>query len=187
MGRQFIAVVPAGLAQNQEVKKLMGKLKRTMEDRSQEARWVSPALWHVTLQFLGDVDSGRHDQLKEALNAWDPAVNGLCLRLQGLGAFPSPEESRVLWMGVQESQDFLDLQARLEQLLSDHGFAASEREFRPHLALARFRNTINAVDLIGLGGRKHFGDYPLSEFILFESVLQGNVLKYVPQFRKPIG
>lgn len=184
MARQFVAVVPTGLAQNPELKKLMGKLKRTMDQRGQEARWVPSGLWHITLHFLGDTQNP--EKLRQVLDEWQPQVDAVQLRLHGLGAFPSMDEARILWMGVQESQEFLSLQADLGERLKVAGFALSEREFKPHLTLARFRNIINATDLVQLGGRKHFGDYAIGELILFESVLQGNILKYMPQYRKSL-
>ncbi len=185
MGRQFIAVVPKDLNLNPELKQLMGKLKRTTEGRKQDVRWTPPALWHVTVQFLGELVPGQANDLKALLEEWTPALP-VHLRMHGLGAFPSSDEGRVLWIGVQESQDFLDLQADLARRLTAAGFALSGREFKPHLTLARFRNTMNLSDLVQLGGRKHFGDYGISEVVLFESVLQGNIQKYMPQFRKVV-
>jgi 2'-5' RNA ligase len=182
LGKQFIAVVPNGLDKKAEMKQLLGKLKRTAEGRGQEARWTPSSLWHVTLQFLGEVkDSGK---VRKIMDEWTPPP--LELRLHGLGAFPSPDEGRVLWIGVQESQAFLDTQADLARRLADAGFRPDPREYKPHLTLARFRNLSNLSDLIQLGGRKHFGDYPIGEIVLFESVLQGNIIKYVPQYRKSL-
>jgi 2'-5' RNA ligase len=162
----------------------MGKLKRTIDQREQVVRWVAADLWHVTLAFLGEF--APLASLREFLENWQPAVGGVTLRLQGLGAFPSVEEARVLWIGVRENQEFLDLQRDLQKRLVAAGFALGEREFNPHLTLARFRNTSNVNDLVKLGGRKHFGDYKVGELILFDSVLQGNILKYSPVFRKKL-
>jgi 2'-5' RNA ligase len=91
-----------------------------------------------------------------------------------------------LWIGVQEDQAFLDLQTRLENQLLENGFEASDREFNPHLTVGRFRNSANLTDLVKLGGRKHFGDYPIRELVLFESVLVNHVHKYNPIARRPI-
>jgi 2'-5' RNA ligase len=192
LGRKFIAAVPEGLNENSELKQLMGKLKRTIDQREQVVRWVAADLWHVTLAFLGEFAPASLEaeqasvSLREFLENWQPAVGGVTLRLQGLGAFPSVDEARVLWIGVQENQEFLDLQSDLQERLVTAGFALGEREFNPHLTLARFRNTSNVNDLVKLGGRKHFGDYKVGELILFDSVLQGNILKYSPVFRKKI-
>ncbi len=186
MGRQFIAVVPEGPQDNPELKQLMGKLRRTMDSREQEARWIPPDLWHVTLQFLGDV--GPHSaRLREVFESMKlPSVGDLTLRLQAFGAFPASDEARVLWIGVQENQAFLTLQGELSGILSGEGFMLGEKDFKPHLTIARFRNPFNASDLLKLGGRKHFGDYAVREIILFESVLQGNIVKYTPIARRPV-
>ena len=185
MSKQFLAVVPEGLDKNQSLKQLLGKLKRTIRERDQEARWTPAGLWHVTLHFLGEVSGAEQVRLKEFLQSWHPKVDDLTLRLQGVGAFPAAEEARVLWLGVQENQQFLRLQAELAGKLLEQGFPPDEKEFHPHLTLARFRNQISATSLVQLGGRKHFGDYKIGELILFESVLQGNIIKYVPQLRLP--
>jgi RNA 2',3'-cyclic 3'-phosphodiesterase len=187
MGRQFIAAVPEGLSEDPELKQLMGKFKRTMDERDQEVRWVAANLWHVTAVFLGDLAASQQPDLKRIFENFKPSVAGdFVLSLKGIGAFPSPEEARVLWVGVQENQAFLDLQGELSAQLKQAGFALGEKEFRPHLTLGRFRNTINISDLVKLGGRKRFGDYPIRELILFESVLQGNILKYMPILRRPV-
>jgi 2'-5' RNA ligase len=184
--KQFIAVVPTGASQNQSLRQLLGKLKRTMSDRGQEVRWVSPDLWHVTVQFLGVVDEDRQDDLKSVLMSWEPRLGNLSLRLQGLGAFPQPEHARVLWIGIQENQEFIELQNDLRRRLESFTLDTEDRGFRPHLTLARFRNPLSAQDLIQLGGRKHFGDYPVRELILFKAVMQGNIIKYMPLVRKPV-
>lgn len=183
MGRQFIAVVPEGPQDNPQLKQLMGKIRRTCDDREIEARWVPPDLWHVTLAFLGDVVG---DGIRDAFASMEFPASELILRLQSFGAFPSSEDARVLWIGVQENQAFLDLQSRVAEQVAARGFVLGEREFKPHLTIARFRNPLNASELLKLGGRKHFGDYPIREVVLFDSVLQGNIIKYVPVARRPV-
>ncbi|MGZ3724080.1 MAG: RNA 2',3'-cyclic phosphodiesterase [Bdellovibrionales bacterium] len=186
MSRYFIAVVPDSLGENPALKHLVGKMKRTLSDREREVRWVAPALWHVTLQFLGELPIGRKDELMQLMHDWNPKISELNLRLQGLGGFPASDQARILWLGVQENQQLLDLQTELGQLLKAKGFEIEAREYNPHLTLARLRNPQSVTDLVGLGGRKHFGDYKISELIVFESVLQGNIVKYMPQLRRSL-
>jgi 2'-5' RNA ligase len=178
MNRQFIAVVPEGLSENKELKQLLGKLKRTVDEREKTVRWVAPSLWHVTLRFLGDLQADGPRLREWFLNA-DFGKFDLTLRLHGLGAFPATEEARVLWIGVSEDQPLLDLQTRISEMLSQEGFPQAEREaYKPHLTIGRFRNAHHAGDLIALGGRKHFGDYPIKEVVLFESVIENHIVKY---------
>jgi 2'-5' RNA ligase len=186
MGRYFIAVVPQGLNENPALKQLMAKMKRTVSEREMEARWVHPDLWHVTLSFLGELEDDRKNDLYRAVGEWKPDIRGIDLRMQGVGAFPAEDQARVLWIGVQENQELIDLQAHLARHLASQGFTLENRPFAPHLTLARLRNPQSVADLVQLGGRKHFGDYKISDAVVFESVLQGNIIKYMPQLRLPL-
>jgi 2'-5' RNA ligase len=183
VNRYFIAVVPEGLAENPALKQLAGKMKRTLGDRASGVRWVAPSLWHVTLQFLGELDDDKQKNLMSFLGEWRPDLTALSLRIQGIGGFPASDQARVLWLGVQENQQLLDLQAEIAEKLRARGFTFEERGYTPHLTLARFRNAQSITDLVGLGGRKHFGDYNIKEVVLFRSVLQGNIPKYDPVLR----
>ena len=165
----------------------MSKLKRTSKDRGQEVRWTPQDLWHVTVCFLGDLKGEESATAERVFREWDPTpFADLELRVQGMGAFPSTEETRVLWLGVQENQGFLNMQASLAAAVAAAGLPRAEREYRPHMTLARFRNPFNGGRMVDLGGRKKFGVYRVGELILFESVLQGNILKYVSRLRRGI-
>ena len=74
MSNVFVAVVPGGAKDNAELKKLLGKMKRTLSDREIEARWVQPDLWHVTTAFLGPMDESRRTDLIAKLRQWRPSA-----------------------------------------------------------------------------------------------------------------
>src|SRR5262245_21426939 len=107
MSRYFIAVVPEGLSENQELTQLLSKMKRTLLERETEVRWSHPDLWHVTLQFIGHLPPERYARLQEVLREWNSKTAAdLVLRLHAVGAYPAPEQARVLWVGVGENQQF---------------------------------------------------------------------------------
>lgn len=184
----FIAVIPEGLQDNRELLRLYSKFKRTISDKGKEVRWIPPELWHVTVQYLGDLTAPQRQDVIDLLEAWNPPpeMNSIQLRLQGVGAFPSEFSARVLWLGVQKNQSLLNAQSFLHNKLQELGLGSDEKGFTPHLTLARFRNLFNATSLTGLGGRKHFGDYPVREILLLDSVVQGNMKKYIPLYRKQL-
>lgn len=187
MGRFFIAIVPQGLAANGQLKQLIGKMKRTLSERGREVRWTPPEMYHLTVQFMGELEEDRQKCLFDLLQEWKPDVQGLTLGVHGVGAFPAPEHARVLWLGVQANQELLNLQMSLSHKLLGAGFELEEREYQPHITLARLRNAQSVINLLNLGGRKKFGEYPIQEIILFESVLQGNMPKYIPRLRRRFG
>ncbi len=185
--KYFVAVVPEALKDNADLKVLVGKMKRTLKDREKEVRWSAPEMWHITVQFLGELTNEELARVYAAINSWMPQVKELELKIQGVGAFPDPQDARVMWLGVQNSQELKKLQQGLKTHLNVHKIETVEdRPFVPHLTLARLRNLQSVSDLVQLGGRKSFGEYKISDVILFESVIQGAMVKYVPILRKKI-
>jgi 2'-5' RNA ligase len=95
---------------------------------------------HLTLKFLGNVDSRRVDTLSEALKQAVAGRTAFRLQLGQAGAFPNLHRPRVLWVGIDGDMTTLStLQADVEDELADVGFSKEERGYNPHLTLARIR------------------------------------------------
>lgn len=187
-GNHFIAIVPENLKANPDLKTLLGKMKRTLNDRDREARFTPPDLWHITLTFLGRQNEEQANQTAAALKSWRPSIQQpLELKISGVGAFPAPTEGRVLWLGVQNSVELKKLKVDLDNHLIQSGIEIHEdQSFVPHLTVARLRNMQSLMDLVQLGGRKSFGTYRIGELILFQSVVQANMTKYIVSDRRKL-
>lgn len=123
---------------------------RAVEDLSEElhalrrlptaadVRWTSPALWHVTLGFLGDPHDAVDEEIADRLRPWSdgPTIEGA--RLVAAGSFGR----QVLWVGLEEgaARDRLaDLARRIPDLIRGSGAVADRRTWRPHLTIGRMR------------------------------------------------
>lgn len=103
-------------------------------------RWVRPEAIHLTLKFLGDVETARLAQVCDAMGQAAGRARPFRLRLGAVGAFPSLRRPRVLWAGVEGDLDALQLvQGELDAALQVVGFPREERPFVPHLTLGRVR------------------------------------------------
>ncbi len=101
-------------------------------------RWSRPEGIHLTLKFLGNVDSTRVAELGAALAGAATACPPFTLRLGPLGSFGSAARARVLWAGVEGDRPALErLWRSVEGRLQPLGFVPEERRFSPHLTLAR--------------------------------------------------
>lgn len=104
---------------------------------------TDPTQAHLTLKFLGKVDEDRVETVEAALQR---AVEAADVRpfeatFEGVGAFPSEDYIRVVWLGVSNgSQAFSELAAAVETELTDIGFAPEDHDFTPHVTLARMRH-----------------------------------------------
>lgn len=110
-------------------------------------RWVPVDNMHLTLKFLGDISADQVPAVTKILGTQTAQVAPFELNLDGLGTFPSSQRARVLWVGVDLPQIFLEFQDKLESQLSELGFTSESRPFSPHLTLARVRGHARSADL----------------------------------------
>src|SRR5262245_13026982 len=95
-GRLFFA-----LAVPNPVKAPLAAAPPTLSRLLPRARFSSPASWHLTLAFLGQVRAefgGDVVTVGEAAAAAAP--RRLTLNLDGAGGFPTTDRARLLWTGV---------------------------------------------------------------------------------------
>jgi 2'-5' RNA ligase len=145
---------------------------------------------HITLKFLGDVPEERLKEISEALERELSGAHGGKIVLQGLGAFPSNERPRVLWVGVAEgSQVLSDLNQRVERALTALGFPREDRPFHPHVTLARLkdpRRQQDARDAIAAHSNEVFGAGEMRSVLLKESRLSRSGAQHLTLLAIPL-
>jgi 2'-5' RNA ligase len=133
--RLFIAIeIPEG------IKKEMVGLQEKLKKSGADASWPGPEGVHLTLKFLGEVPESKVEEIKNALAAVAGGTGPFRLEAAGAGTFPSAKNPRVAWLGVTGDIDKLSaLQQAIEDAMRGVGFEQEEREFKPHLTLARIK------------------------------------------------
>lgn len=139
--RAFLAVnfsVPATRRLAEAAGEVRAQVKAPADSETAlKTSWVPPANLHVTLRFLGDIAEELAPRLvialKQSLHAFDPFE----IKAGGLGAFPSLEAPRVLWLGVDGGKSLVKLQGEIERTLGELGFPKDERPFFPHVTIGR--------------------------------------------------
>ena len=164
--RLFVALdVPGAI--RVAVESLIGELK-PLDD---PWKWVRAANLHVTLKFLGEVAPDKLAGIVAALRT-TPTSGPVALKFHGLGFFPNERRPRVLWVGMDAPQSLIGLAAAVEAALAGVGFAREEREFTPHLTLARNKSATASPKLreaIATLSARQFGMMDASTFHLVES------------------
>jgi RNA 2',3'-cyclic 3'-phosphodiesterase len=138
---------------------------------------VNPDKWHITLVFLGEVDTARSEDLARALG--ERISKGVFdLTLQGFGCFPDPAHARVLWLGIQRNSKALhELAGDLRQIVRGQRITFDEATYHPHLTLSRLPKT---QDLTHVCERPRLPEIPLAvdRFHLYESLRSGTSTPY---------
>ena len=115
--------------------------------------WVDAAGIHLTLAFLGELDDDRLALAMEAAQAAAHDLPSFDYRLTAPGIFGSPQQPRVIWMGI-EDQPLAQLHGsplqRLHHILNRElqrrNFETEKRPFSPHLTLARVKQPLTPAE-----------------------------------------
>jgi 2'-5' RNA ligase len=146
-------------------------------------RWLSPAYFHLTLKFLGDVDEAKVEPIAAALERELCPFSCFTINAKGLGVFPNLRRPRILWVGLV-GDELNALASRVEKTLVPFGFAAERRAFTPHLTVGRWRQFDGSPKELGDEIDKwqghDFGQSKIDEVILFQSVLKPEGAVYRP-------
>ena len=97
----------------------------------------SAAPEHLTLLFLGEVPPERVSGIVTTLTPVAATVAPFNLTLEGVGAFPSPDRPRVVFVGATEGASELgELARRVREGLLPEGTAARAETFATAICLA---------------------------------------------------
>lgn len=158
----------------------MAALVRELRAVDDRPRWVRAENLHVTLKFIGEVDPQRIAAIRRALETVrSPAP--VTLQFHGLGFFPNEKRPRVFWAAMGASPNLAQIAADVETALEKVGIEREQREFSPHLTLARFDDVKLSKELdvaIQEKSAREFGAYETSEFHLYESKLKRSGAEY---------
>jgi 2'-5' RNA ligase len=132
--RLFVAV-----SLPEDVREALGRFQGDLRRRDLTGlRWVRPEGVHFTLKFLGEVPAGKVPAIREALAGATKGRRRCRLALGAAGTFGGRRGPRVLWLDITGDVERLrEVQQAVERALAEVGFPPEEREFSPHLTLAR--------------------------------------------------
>jgi RNA 2',3'-cyclic 3'-phosphodiesterase len=160
---------------------LIDELRRLDAKASpKKPKWVRPENLHVTLKFIGHIDPAKLGSIRAALTAVR-SPQDVRLHFRNIGFSPNAKRPRVIWGGMDASENLAPLAHAVDRQIATLGFPAEDRAFTPHLTLAR-------LDPPGIGPElrsaieKHstrdFGLLHTSEFHLIESKLKPSGAEY---------
>lgn len=143
----------------------------------QAIRWTRPEQIHLTLNFLGAVESGRIPGIESALRAACGGIRRHKVRVAGLGCFPDRSRPRIIWAGLAgDLRPVESLEKAIAAGFLACGCVGEDRPFHAHLTIGR------VSQLNGEGRRRaaealageqdlDFGEWEVERVDLMQSVL----------------
>lgn len=148
------------------------------------ARWQDDNQLHLTLRYVGDVETHQADDLADALAGIPFEPFELCISSTGI--FERKSIPRAVWAGVERSEPLERLHRKVERVCQQVGLPAESRKFIPHITLARLNMASGPVaEFLANTASFALPPWTVQEFVLFESELRPEGSIYTPIVRYP--
>jgi len=132
-----------------QIKDVMNKVK----SNSIQGKFVNDEHLHLTVEFLGEIQSNRLDLIKKIMD--ELVFEAFTLNLTKVGYFKR-QEGNIYWLGVEENDTLFKIHKKLHQNLIDKGFELEGREYKPYITIGRkvkLRDDFNANELNDMVGK----------------------------------
>jgi len=145
------------------------------------ARWVPPENYHLTLRFIGEVQSWQAEEVDTALAAI--RAPRFDLALAGIGTFEKAGRIQSLNVTAERSEALARLQTKVETALQRVGLEPERRRFAPHVTLARTdrAEVAKLVSFVQTHSLFRMPPVAIEHFYLFSSFLGKESAHYVPE------
>ncbi len=138
MKRLFIAI---DIIPDNTFLDIYSKIKST-STKLDRINWVKPDLMHVTLKFLGETPEDKIPSILQGISFAVSDISSFVMTIETVGAFGSRYQPRVLWFGINKTNEIEQLHTQLQKEMKKLGFKYDFGNFVPHITVAR----INKVD-----------------------------------------
>lgn len=179
--RAFIAI-----ELNEGIHLELASLQSVLKKSNADVKWVAPESIHLTLKFLGNIDSQKIKEIEKILNETAAGIEPFVLTLKGIGAFPKLDYPRVIWVEVESGAIQSEQLAKsIEERLEGIGIPREDREFRAHITLGRVKSPKNKDKLKEIIASTKFeaeSAVDVKHLTLFKSQLTRDGSVYTPLF-----
>ena len=108
------------------------------QDKRQKIRWLPPENYHLTLVFLGEIESAILSGLQFALEQKLEAAESVTLTISAITPFPF-SRPRIAAALVENTAELLRLQSDVANCVRKCGITLERRRFVPHVTLGRLK------------------------------------------------
>ena len=171
--RLFIAI---GI--EKDIKGKISSIQDKFKQIGADIKYVEPENLHYNLKFIGEISEDIIPKIKETLENAVKSFEPFKIHIFGLGAFPSKNYAKVIWIGLKEGkQELIGLANEIDKQLETIGIEKERKSFTPHLTLGRVKSGKNKENLLNVLNKlenEDIGEMKVNKIILFASELTPN-------------
>jgi len=133
---------------DEDIRIELTRLQNILRSSDSDVKWVEPSNIHITLKFLGNINSIQLEKAKESMSVIAKGFKPFGLSLSKIGAFPKLDFPRVIWIGIDKGrEELISLNHRIEEVFEKSNFRTTVhkegRSYEPHLTIGRVRSGRN--------------------------------------------
>ncbi|AUM96609.1 TPA: RNA 2',3'-cyclic phosphodiesterase [Clostridium botulinum] len=118
----------------EETKEKLIEYKNLVSNNSVKGRFTNKNNFHLTLEFIGEVDEKELSLLTNILYKLQNPPKELIT--SHIGSFKRRDKD-IIWLGIEENKELITLQRNLRNLLINNGFKIENRKYKPHITIGR--------------------------------------------------
>ena len=176
MKRVFLAIRFSG---NMFLKQYINDIESNL--MAENINWIEAENVHLTLKFFGPTGKKEIEKIKKVLESSLKNEKSLSINFNKLGVFGSKYQPRVLWMGMENADNLLELQNQIAVVLEGIGINTDRQNFVPHLTIGRIKRLQSKKYFQSVVDRyKEFNSGPIliDRLYLYESILRKERTEY---------
>lgn len=98
---------------------------------------------HLTLLFLGEKNDKEINEIKNDLEEICKSKKEIDCKLKDVGIFPNLNYMRIIWVGLKDDDEILNLQKEISDKLE----FKNNKEFKSHITIARVKSKRNKKEI----------------------------------------
>jgi RNA 2',3'-cyclic 3'-phosphodiesterase len=126
----------------EEVQDNINALTMEVGPKEKKLKWEPKEKLHLTLKFIGDVDSNRINLIAEDLGFIENFKTISCETTQ-FGFFFVGNQPRILWLGLHTDKIIFNLVEELNSRLEKFLIPRDRKKFTSHITILRVRGNIS--------------------------------------------
>ena len=126
---------------------------------------------HLTLKFLGDTDEKKVMRLCQSLKDSLSGKGPFDVVIEGIGAFPNERNPRVIWLGIKEPGDLMNIVGIVDTCVKDLSIKADDKPFSPHMTVGRVNFKTDLKDIFKDNRNRVFCSFRCNHIDVMKSVL----------------
>ncbi len=165
---------------NDEVKKYIFDRQKIVREISKKGNFTLKKNIHLTLKFIGEVNSNEMNTLKKAVDVVANQNAAFKIVMDKAGKFDRGNQS-IVWIGIERNSRLEKINNDLEQVLSQWGYEKENRKFKPHITVGR---QVVFKEQESLSHIQVSKAAVINKISLMESKRVDGVLTYVPLYSR---